>query len=77
MKLKLGQVLSVRLLDHSQHNSPSAGSIEIEAIGRFVRQTPTDLVISYWHYADNFGLRDQNCEEFSIVKKAIVKVRKL
>lgn len=78
MKYKVGQPLAVVFLDHHMHKGDVEHSgLRLEVLGRVTRQDRLHLVLSMCHDADNFAERSSNCEEFSIVKKAIVKVTRL
>lgn len=76
MNFSLGDLVYITFLDHTRHlGDASPGVLELNAMGRVVANEEKFVTISFWHYGNND--RDENCEEFSIVKSAIVNVRKL
>jgi hypothetical protein len=78
MKFKVGEVYSVTLYDHGKSQADKDDhQLKLEMIGRFIAQDKTYAIFSTWHYSDNPLIRDANCEEFYIVKKAIVQVKLL
>lgn len=77
-KYKPGQLVSVIFHDHCRQNGDvEPGVLTFEAVGRIKYNTKLFITLSFWHYSEDLMDRDENCEEFTIVKKAIVNVKKL
>jgi len=76
-KLKLGSIYQAILEDHHTGNGDAPG-MQLEAFGRLVYEDKKHVVLSHIHQNGAHLDREPiNCEEFSIVKKALVQLKRL
>lgn len=74
MRLRRGQVVCVRLLDHVEDGS---APIEFDVYGRLGEVHPDCLCVDAWAYADRRKSTDDNVKRFTIVRSAIKSVTQL
>jgi len=75
--LKLGQIAEIRFLDHCE-GSEDGDPIEFVVYGRVSHVSRLAYELTAWGYADNEKRKgDDNETRFSIVRKAIVRIRLL
>lgn len=76
MKYTQKDILKIVFLDHCHHTGESPEEpIEFEVYGRFVAEDKVKITLACWLETD--GKLDNNSELFTIVKGAIVSIRRL
>lgn len=73
--MKVGSLVQVLFLDHSQYSGESKGPIQLEVVGRLVGVSKDSYEISSFY--DPKDLFDGNNVTFSILLSTIKKIRKL
>ena len=74
--LKLGQIAEIRFLDHCE-GSEDGEPMEFLVWGRVSAVSRKAYEVTSWGYADAKRQGDENETRFSIVRKAILSVRRL
>lgn len=73
--MKIGALYHITFLDHAMHKEGDGGALEFHVYGKLIKETKKTLDIRTWDPSDSLDLT--NSEGFTIVKGAIIKVRRL
>ena len=69
--MKLGDILAVEFDDHTEGQS---GLCRFVVFGRLVKKTRTMLSVHSWCNADPNEPADENCVQYNISRKSVIRV---
>ena len=76
MKVKPGDIVRVEFWDHSSFTGAEEHQpMKFEVIGRLAHETDIHYIVGTWLYPSQ--PQDHNAEFFSIIKGAVINIRRL